>query len=92
MKVVPNESHTTRHYCCLQADRRRLYRIVNVLGWAVATTFALLVIYGPYTSDAKYKMTETESAFYNAAFRTGWGLAIAWVVCACATGYGGKRE
>ncbi|XP_060604940.1 nose resistant to fluoxetine protein 6-like isoform X2 [Ruditapes philippinarum] len=68
----------------------KIPKVVNILGWAVATTFAMLSLYGVYSSDTGTKhLNEDVSAFYYATFRTAWGLAIAWVIFACATGYGG---
>jgi len=69
---------------------RFILQLVNLLGWAIATALGLLVVYGPYTEDGSYQMSEAESAFYNAAHRTGWAIALSWVIFACATGYGGR--
>jgi hypothetical protein len=70
-----------------------MFKVVNMLGWAVATTFAMLYLYGVYSSNTGTKhLNEDVSALYYATFRTAWGLAIAWVIFACATGYGGKLK
>lgn len=62
-----------------------------MLGWAIATTCALLVLYGLYDSEGKEKLGVDASALYNATSRTAWGIAIAWVIFACSTGYGGRQ-
>lgn len=64
-------------------------RVLNLLGWTVATAFAMLVLYGLYSPDGKPDLDLNTSAFYNATSRTAWGIAVAWVVFACASGYGG---
>lgn len=67
-----------------------LLQVVNILGWAIATTFAMLSLYGVYSSETGTKhLNEDTSAFYYATFRTAWAVAVAWVIFACATGYGG---
>ena len=68
-----------------------LFQILNLLGWLVATAIGILVIYGLYDESGAPHLSNTLNAFYNAAHRTGWGLAVAWVVVACATGNGGKK-
>ncbi|XP_053380930.1 nose resistant to fluoxetine protein 6-like isoform X2 [Mercenaria mercenaria] len=68
----------------------KMPKVINMFGWAVATTFAMLALYGLYTPDGGTKhLNEDVTAFYNASFRTAWGMAVAWVIFACATGYGG---
>ena len=58
----------------------------------MATTVALLVLYGIYDSSGVPKLSISVSAFYNATSRSAWALAICWVIVVCATGNGGKRE
>lgn len=67
----------------------KMSKIINVLGWAISTAVALLVLYGLYDADGKDKLGADAAALYNATSRTAWGMAIAWVIFACATGYGG---
>ncbi len=55
----------------------------------------MLVVYGlyPYNSpdDDYFKDMDTDlGAFYESCHRFAWSLALAWVVLACVTGYGGK--
>ena len=67
-----------------------MFQILNLLGWATAAVIALLVLYGLYDSSGMKVLSNDLSAFYNATNRTAWGLAMSWVVLACATGHGGK--
>lgn len=61
-----------------------------MVGWTVATAVAMSVLYGLYTPDGSAPdLGEGVSAFYNATSRTAWGLSVAWVIFACASGYGG---
>ena len=67
-----------------------VFQFTNLFGWAVATTIALLVLYGLYDSSGAPHLTIGVSAFYNATHRSAWALAVCWVILACATGYGGR--
>ena len=57
--------------------------------WLLATVLALLVLYGTYSEDGSPTMSHEVAALYNATGRTVWGVCVAWVIFACATGYGG---
>ncbi|XP_053380233.1 nose resistant to fluoxetine protein 6-like [Mercenaria mercenaria] len=68
----------------------KMSKVVNLVGWSVATAMAVSVLYGLYTSDGSPPdFSNSVSALYNATSRTAWGLSVAWVIFACATGYGG---
>ncbi|XP_060591484.1 O-acyltransferase like protein-like, partial [Ruditapes philippinarum] len=67
----------------------KMSQILNVVGWIVATTTAMLVLYGLYSPDGTKILSDDTSAFYNATSRTAWGMCVAWVIFACASGYGG---
>ncbi|XP_045202111.2 nose resistant to fluoxetine protein 6-like [Mercenaria mercenaria] len=67
----------------------KMSKLLNIVGWLVATGVALLVLYGLYTPDGSPKLGVDTSALYNATFRTAWGMCVAWVIFACASGYGG---
>lgn len=69
-----------------------IFQLVNLLGWAVATTMALLVLYGLYDSSGMPHLSNNVSAFYNATNRSAWALAVCWVIAACATGHGGMLK
>ncbi|KAL4219409.1 hypothetical protein ACF0H5_021989 [Mactra antiquata] len=67
----------------------KLTKLYNIIGWTLATTFGLMVVYGLYRSDGTEHLSTLTAAFYNATNRSVWGACVAWVVYACATGYGG---
>jgi len=67
----------------------KMNKFVNILGWLCATGLALVVLYGQYNEGTEPKFTEETSALYTATHRTVWGMTVAWVIYACATGYGG---
>ncbi|XP_045202055.2 nose resistant to fluoxetine protein 6-like [Mercenaria mercenaria] len=68
----------------------QMSKVANFVGWSVATAIAVSVLYGLYTSDGSPPdFSNGVSALYNATSRTAWGLSVAWVIFACATGYGG---
>jgi hypothetical protein len=51
---------------------------------------AVSVLYGLYTPEGNLPdLSKGVSALYNATSRTAWGISVAWVIFACATGYGG---
>ncbi|XP_045202094.2 nose resistant to fluoxetine protein 6-like [Mercenaria mercenaria] len=68
----------------------KMSKLTNMMGWTVATAVAMSVLYGLYTPDGTPPdLSNAVSALYNATSRTAWGLSVAWVIFACATGYGG---
>jgi len=67
----------------------KLTKLTNAVGWLIATALALMILYGLYSSDGAEKLSHTTAAIYNATHRTVWGACVAWVIYACATGYGG---
>ena len=62
---------------------------MNLIGWAIATGTALLVLYGLYDDINGERLSTDVAALYNTVHRTVWGACVAWVIFACATGYGG---
>ena len=56
----------------------------------MATTVALLVLYGLYDDSGQPQFSNGVAALYNATHRTAWAAAVCWVIIACATGHGGK--
>ena len=63
---------------------------INILLWAVSITMGCLLVYGIYTDDNTSPLSPTVTALYNATARSVWGACVAWVIFACANGYGGK--
>ena len=50
------------------------------------------MVYGTYSDkDRSHIMGTAESTIYLAYHRTGWALAVCWIVFACATGHGGTE-
>ncbi|KAL3870699.1 hypothetical protein ACJMK2_038743 [Sinanodonta woodiana] len=64
-------------------------KVLNLLGWIVAASINIAVLYGLYNPDNTHVLNEPESAAYTALYRTGWAIGVCWVVFACATGNGG---
>ncbi|XP_052782094.1 nose resistant to fluoxetine protein 6-like [Mya arenaria] len=69
----------------------RMNKITVAIGWAVSISMALSVIYGMYYyySHPGTEPTKTGTIFYISCARTAWGFTLAWLVVACAAGYGG---
>ncbi|XP_060069287.1 nose resistant to fluoxetine protein 6-like [Ylistrum balloti] len=67
-----------------------MHWLLNLLGWAVATTLACLVLYGLYEPLRGNETLSTEvSALYNTVHRSVWGACVCWVIFSCANGSGG---
>ncbi|OWF53651.1 nose resistant to fluoxetine protein 6-like [Mizuhopecten yessoensis] len=70
--------------------RYNMHRVLNLLGWAVATTMACVVLYGLYEPLRGNETLSTEvSALYNTVHRSIWGACVCWVIFSCANGSGG---
>ncbi|KAK3607209.1 hypothetical protein CHS0354_031706 [Potamilus streckersoni] len=67
----------------------KIGRIRNLVGWLTATGIALAVLYGLYSPNNNNSLSIGVSALYMSLARTAWGVALAWVIFACATGNGG---
>ena len=51
------------------------------------------VLYGLYNDDGlPPHISDTLSTVYNSLARVGWGVAVSWVIVACATGNGGEAS
>ena len=66
------------------------FQVANVVGWLFCLGTTCAVIYGMYTDGDSHVMSKWESVVFVAVFRTVWGVALCWVIFACATGHGGK--
>ncbi|XP_045192777.2 O-acyltransferase like protein-like [Mercenaria mercenaria] len=69
--------------------RFRIPVMINLACWLLCIGAVCSIVYGPFTKDDEHIFTAEQSTAYNTLFRTGWGVAICWIVFACATGYGG---
>lgn len=60
-------------------------------GWILSLALFVICIFALYPSnlDGAHQLTSVESAFYIAFSRIAWPLGLAWLVFACANGYGG---
>lgn len=63
---------------------------VWIPGWLAAFATGILVIYGIYPYQMPWEpISKAVAVTYGGLHRTAWGLAVAWVIFACVTGYGG---
>lgn len=69
-----------------------LFQFLNIFGWLVAATLACLVLYGQYDDLNGTRFTREVGSLYITVHRTVWGACVAWVIFACANGYGGKYD
>ena len=60
-----------------------------LLGWIVCLFICMSCVYGLYSDGDSHLLNLNETVAFQALFRTGWGVAVCWVVFACATGNGG---
>ena len=67
----------------------RMHRALVAAGWVVSIALGLMIVYGLKDYYVGPGMTITMSAFYTAFARIAWGMAVAWVIFTCHTGYGG---
>ncbi|CAG2058140.1 unnamed protein product [Timema podura] len=63
---------------------------VCILGWVTSLLIQTAVIFGAYRLiQADYKYNVVEATLYGGLHRFAWALSVAWLVFACAKGYGG---
>lgn len=69
----------------------RMNKIVVILGWCTSIAMGMSVVYGLYyyNHNPGTVMPKAGAIMYISCARTAWGLALAWLTIACATGYGG---
>ncbi|WAR11331.1 NRF6-like protein [Mya arenaria] len=67
----------------------RIPKAISILGWFLSISVICTVIYSPYSDEQSHILSLQESAAYLSLHRTGWGLAMAWIIVACCTGHGG---
>ncbi|CAG2247223.1 unnamed protein product [Mytilus edulis] len=65
---------------------------LNLFGWLIAGVSACAVLYGVYEDVNGGRESREISSFYITVHRTVWGAAVAWVIFACAHGYGGNHD
>ncbi|XP_033118103.1 nose resistant to fluoxetine protein 6-like [Anneissia japonica] len=69
--------------------RVRMSLSMTLLGWVTATVIGLAVVYGLYGNFHGNHLSKAATVVYITLCRFAWAIALAWVVFACATGYGG---
>ncbi|KAK3701463.1 hypothetical protein QZH41_014540 [Actinostola sp. cb2023] len=64
-----------------------------VVGWCIAFIAAFSPLYGVYKVVKIHpeSFTEAENIIYATFSRFSWAVALAWVIYACHTGYGGEH-
>eukprot|EP00095_Tigriopus_kingsejongensis_P009191 maker-scaffold299_size217019-snap-gene-0.12 protein:Tk09191 transcript:maker-scaffold299_size217019-snap-gene-0.12-mRNA-1 annotation:"hypothetical protein DAPPUDRAFT_306180" len=66
--------------------------VAVVMGWVLALGCLFAVVYGldlPTVLETQIAPTKAVSISYGGLHRLVWGLGLAWIVWACAKGYGG---
>jgi len=63
----------------------KIKRGIVVLGWTLSLSLLIFLVYGLYGS----KLHPISAAAFSSLSHTAWALALAWIVIACSTGYGG---
>ena len=71
----------------------RLLQIAVLAGWTVAIATGSAVIYGltAYVKPGSEFPAAAQQS-YGSMFRLAWAVAVAWVIFACCTGYGGNAR
>ncbi|XP_033118039.1 nose resistant to fluoxetine protein 6-like [Anneissia japonica] len=69
--------------------RIRMSLTMTLLGWVTATVTGLAVVYGLYGNFHDNLLSKAATVVYITLCRFAWAIALAWVVFACTTGYGG---
>lgn len=77
----------------INSNRIRLGKIKLLIGWAIAITTGVSVVYGlyGYYKDINHVTPggTVESLVYIGLNRFAWSVAVAWVIFVCAVGHGG---
>jgi hypothetical protein len=66
----------------------RYFQLTVIAGWTAAIASLLSLVYGLYDVN----LSPATGAAYSALSHSAWALALAWIVVACSTGYGGKSR
>ncbi|XP_056633905.1 nose resistant to fluoxetine protein 6 [Diorhabda sublineata] len=66
----------------------QLSKIILSVGWILSIGTLLSLVYGLYET----KLTPWLGATYSSLSHSAWALALAWIVVACVTGYGGPVD
>ncbi|XP_071944600.1 nose resistant to fluoxetine protein 6-like [Antedon mediterranea] len=78
-------------YILYKIDKKKLRipKVAILLGWCAAIATGLAVVYGLWNSHKGEQLPQASAVVYNTLSRFAWSVAVAWVIFACVTGYGG---
>ena len=68
------------------------FQFLNIFCWLLAATLACMVLYGQHDDVNGNRFTREVGSLYITVHRTVWGACVAWVIFACANGYGGRYD
>jgi len=89
------QQETGTGHLFIQPDSKFFYpllKLVCIIGWCVAIILSVTPLYGTYKAYKKNPepLTHVENVMFETFSRFSWSLALAWVIYACHTGYGGN--
>lgn len=67
------------------------FQVYVFLGWLLSTGLCLGALFGTLPFE-RSQLSTFENSLYLSLYRVGWGLGMAWIVFACANGYGGNYK
>ncbi|GLV44148.1 uncharacterized protein CBL_12556 [Carabus blaptoides fortunei] len=65
--------------------RIQMSKLTVLVGWLGSIAVLMSLVYGLYEAD----LSPIAGAAYSSLSHTAWAVGLAWIVVACATGYGG---
>lgn len=61
--------------------------------WIIALAVMAAVIFGMIPlQKMDHQFNHAEDTVYNSFAKTGWSVAVIWIIVACVYGYGGKKK
>lgn len=76
-------------YILVMHPKLKIPKVIQILGWSLAFTFCMSVLYGVWEWNKGVDPTLLETIFYSSCNRVAWTLGVAWMVICCCTGHGG---
>ncbi|XP_077861750.1 nose resistant to fluoxetine protein 6-like [Saccoglossus kowalevskii] len=68
----------------------RINKPISITCWIISTFFGFAIVYCTYSSYHEPEWSQALTVFYLTVSRFTFGIAIAWVIFACATEHGGE--